>query len=209
MPQRKVVFAAGEFYHVFNRGNNKNPIFYENRDYRRFLEKIKEYKEKYGVSILCHALMSNHFHLLLRQLDGIPLSRFVGDLLNSHARYIGIKNELPGHLFQGRFKAKHIASDEYLFQLSRYIHLHPIKDKILTYKFIRKGKTRQLDKKLKEELRNYLWSSYKEYLSDRKSDLLDKEPILAAFKSIRSYQKFVEAGISSDDILEIEGTNNL
>lgn len=202
MPLRQTFFAKDCFYHIFNRGNNKNPIFFSQADYSRFLEKLKEYKDQLGISLISYCLLPNHFHLELRQNTDIPLSYFLGRLLNSYARYLGIKYELIGHIFQGRFKAKLIENESYFLQLSRYIHLNPIKEGLLQLQ-ISGNRKRHFDTYLRDKLRQYPWSSYQEYLSLNRANLVEKDWILGSFKTWRGYRHFVEAGLSKYDLEEL------
>lgn len=205
MPVRKVRFVKGNIYHLYSRGNRKQIIFFRDSDYGRFLFKVNEYKKKYRVSVLAYCLMPNHFHLLIKQLDQIPVSRFIGTLLNSCARYVSIRYELPmGHVFQGRFGAKLIQSPESLLQVSRYIHLNPVKDKLLRYDITYKESRLINNKKLINSMRNYRWSSYTHYLQAAPTEDVNVEPILKIEGKRSKYRSFVESKISDEDILALE-----
>ena len=194
------------FYHIYARGNRKSPIFFERKDFTRFLEKLEEYRKKYQIEIIAYCLINNHFHILVRQKGDFSVSRFVGTLTNSHARYLSVKNRLPpGHVFQGRFGAKLIDSEESLLQVSRYIHLNPIKEKILSLDFSSKKAKKITRLSLIEKLRTYHFSSYRNYLSGQTGLVgLDFETILTIQKNKELYRKFVEAKISFDDVLALE-----
>jgi REP element-mobilizing transposase RayT len=171
-------FQKGSYYHVYNRGNRKQNIFLQNKDYNRFLERLKEYKDKFEATILGYCLMPNHFHFLLKQETDTPISLFMLRLGTSYAKYFNIKYDEVGSLFQGRFKAKLIDSDEYLLQVSRYIHRNPLS--ISTPGV---------------ELARYPWSSYAAYLNTKKDNLVDFSYILSYFsKSNQSkdYKQFTE-----------------
>src|SRR3989338_6740768 len=118
-------FQKGSYYHVYNRGNRKQSVFLARRDYKRFLEKTLKYKSKFGVTIMCYCLIPNHFHFLFKQNTDIPITSFMLRLSTSYAKYFNIKYDQVGSLFQGRFRAKLIETDEYLLHLSRYIHRNP------------------------------------------------------------------------------------
>jgi len=173
-------FQKGFFYHVYNRGNRKQNIFFSRRDYRRFLEKIREYKSKFGITIICYCLMPNHFHFLLRQNTDIPVTSFMLRLSTSYAKYFNIKYDQVGSLFQGRFRAKLIETDEYLLHLSRYIHRNP-KEILPSTPGV------GLDK--------YEWSSYLSFIDKNKAELVDPTFILNYFKKNNpkeDYKTFVE-----------------
>lgn len=207
MPTRKVLFQRDNFYHIFSRGNRKETIFFKDPDYQRFLSKTQEYKDKYGFDLVAYCLMPNHFHFLIKQLTEIPTSQFVGTLLNSYARYASIKYELPlGHVFQGRFGAKLLDSSPSLLQVSRYIHLNPIKDQLLQMDYTYKQSRIIKNKNLVLLLRRYPWSSYNFYLTGNKSATVtvSTKYIFEIENSSLSYRKFVESKITDEDILNIE-----
>ena len=176
------IFENGFFYHVYNRGNRKQPIFLQKRDYERFLEKVEKYKEKYGISILAYCLMPNHFHFLVQQVYEDTISKFFSDLCNSQSKYFNVKYQTVGTLFQGRFKAKKVDKDEYLIHLSRYIHLNPVE-------FLPVNQRNSLDK-----LIEYKWSSLSYYLSDFKSLIVDSQTVLEYFSKenpVNDYKEFL------------------
>ena len=170
MPQ--AIFAENYFYHVFNRGVTRQPIFKTKRDYQRAIitlnfyqhqkpplrlaralslnkeEKGNFFKELKGkaklAEIICYCLMPNHFHLLLKQKMNGGISKFLSNFSNSYTRYFNVKRKRVGPLFQGIFKAVRIETDEQLIHVSRYIHLNPIASLVIKEK----------------ELDNYPWSSF-------------------------------------------------
>lgn len=193
MPSRIFPFVNGYFYHVYNRGSEKRPLFVNDRDRNRFIKTIKYYqlegpKPKFSnlmkfriwkpdlnkkiVEIICYCLMPNHFHFLLKQVRDGGVTEFISKLSNSYTKYFNTKHNRVGPLFQGEFKAVLVESDEQLLHLSRYIHLNPL------VSFI----TRDLDL--------YPWSSYKEYISNIEG-LCNKNEVLGFFKTPKDYQQFV------------------
>lgn len=206
MPNRKLIFLKNHFYHIFSRGNRKAEIFTQQRDYERFLEKIEKYRKKYSVEIIAYCLLPNHFHLLAKQTNDVPLTSFVGTLLNSYARYRSVKYQLPpGHVFQGRFGCKLIENENGLIQTSRYIHLNPIKERLLSLDFTQKKPKSFKTLLLRRRLRSYPWSSYSIYLGQKNSTvIIYLKPILDIEKSSERYQKFVESKITFEDIENLE-----
>lgn len=199
---RKLVFANGEIYHIFNRGVEKRPTFTNKRDLKRAVETLSYYrfanaslrfsffirleKEQQAlalkrlsiskrVDILAYCLMPNHFHFLLRQTRGNGISKFAADFTNSYTKYFNTKYKRVGPLFQGLFKAVHIDTDEQLLHVSRYIHLNPVSSFLITA----------------EELEKYEWSSYPKYINKENPDFIDKNTVLDFFKDADSYKKFV------------------
>lgn len=165
MATRYYNFAEGEFYHVYNRGNGKQKIFLDSRDYRKFLELMyvangtnsfvsrdlqnsNAYEFDRGnqqVAVGAYCLMPNHFHMLLTPLTKDGVSNFMLKLGTSYAMYFNKKSERSGSLFEGSFKSKHASSDQYLKYLFSYIHLNPFRkevsedrvtiSKLLSYKY--------------------------------------------------------------------------
>ncbi|MBI2011759.1 transposase [Candidatus Daviesbacteria bacterium] len=193
MPYRTTPFVNQHFYHVYNRGSEKRRIFEDRRDYQRFLKTLTYYqlegpkpklshffkyknfnplKAKKIVDILAYCLMSNHFHLLLKQVKEGGISEMITKLSLSYTKYYNTKYDRVGPLFQGQFKAVLIESDEQLLHVSRYIHLNPIVSLL----------TKSLDK--------FDWSSSHEYFN-RNDGICSKKDILSFFPSPRDYQQFV------------------
>lgn len=205
MPLRTVPLITGQYYHVFNRGINKQPIFLKRREYKRALEAFQFYsfatqklrlskffllsqteRERLWiqminannklVDILCFCLMPNHFHFLLEQKIDDGISKFMGDFQNSYTRYFNTSHRGIGPLLQGQFKAVRIEDDEQLLHLSRYIHLNPYTSFIV---------------KELEDLLDYPWSSFPEYLSKIETGICKKAQILSQFPNTEAYRSFV------------------
>ena len=147
---RNIQFSPGEYYHVYNRGAHKEPIFFDHADYYRFLallylingsERVcladRTHHDTYDrffsmprtglkVDIGAYCLMPNHFHLLVREKDPIGLSSFMHRISTAYTMYFNRRYSHSGALFQGTFKAKYIPDDAYLRQLFGYIHLNPV-----------------------------------------------------------------------------------
>ena len=120
----------GAFYHVINRGNAGDDIFKSLRDREKFLEYLQTAVEHYGLKIHTYCLMTNHYHLLVETPEA-NLGRAIKWVNVSYAGYFNRKRQRCEHLFQGRYKAILVDADEYLKQLSRYIHLNPIRAKMV------------------------------------------------------------------------------
>lgn len=206
MPGRNIKFLNNSIYHVVNRSIASQSIFLNKRNYQRALLAILYYQSstprlsfsdffrlsdaykiqslinkfknqsKLLVEILTYCLMPTHFHILLKQKDPNGISSFVSNFTNSYTRYFNILNNRNGPIFQGRFKAIQIDSDEQLIHTSRYIHLNPYSSGLV--------------KKI-SEVENYPYSSYGEYLGSHKSNYCNKKVILDYFKDIESFKRFV------------------
>lgn len=179
-------FGQGGYYHIYNRGNNKQDIFLDEEDRKCFLFRIREalYPEYASgrrkplpigsFTLLTYCLMPNHFHLLIRQNLLTPVSEFIKKLCTGYSKYFNKKHDRVGHLFQDQFKAILIPNDSYLMWVSAYIHQNP--------------KVAGLVEKAEE----YSWSSYKDYIGLRNGTLCERDFILGMFKDANDYKLFVE-----------------
>jgi len=114
-------------YHVLNRGNNRQVIFVEEKDYLHYLDILKRYKEKFQFKIFAYCLMSNHIHLLIQISQKGTISEIMKAITIAHTRYYHYKYQSSGHVWQGRFKSPLVSSDEYLLAVMRYIEQNPVR----------------------------------------------------------------------------------
>jgi len=181
MPRREVRLVAGEYYHVYNRGNNRQDIFFDRENYWFFLRRLHNYFQTSQAlhetlalcTVVAYCLMPNHFHLLLQPHDD-QLSRYLQMLAISYTKAINARHNRVGALFQGAFQARHVDRDEYLLHLSRYIHLNPVHAGLV------------------QRPEDWESSSYREYIGTRTVTLPKPDIVLAQFPSRDAYQQFVE-----------------
>ena len=191
----------GAYYHVTCRGNEQKKIFSNDQDYQTFLEKLSLSLDIYNVSLLAYVCMPNHFHLLATTPEG-NLSEFMRHFNISYTSDFNRRYHRVGHLYQGRYKAFLIDADNYLLEVSRYIHLNPIRTKIFAKKSIEEKR---------DELLRYTYSSLWGYCSLRKrSKFVDYKDVLGYMdgdnrKGRENYLQFVRWGIEEkiDNPLEI------
>ena len=158
---------AGACYHVINRGNAQDKIFYSDRDRERFLQYLAISAERFSIIIHAYCLMTNHYHLLVETPEP-NLSAAIQWLNVSYATYLNKKRRRSGHLFQGRFKSILVHADEWLKYLSRYIHLNPVRSRIV------------------KKPGDYLWSSYRAFTGSIKGPhWLETERLLSKLGSNR------------------------
>jgi REP element-mobilizing transposase RayT len=121
-------FEIDTYHHLYNRGAGKQKIFFDENDYKFFVKKLKEYKQKYSIEILSYCLMPNHFHIFIHQTTAELLgSKFIGNLTNSYTKSINKKYKRSGVLFQGRTKNKIFYNEDDFKRVVKYILLNPVK----------------------------------------------------------------------------------
>jgi REP element-mobilizing transposase RayT len=174
----------GAFYHVTARGNEKKRIFFSKSDCLRFKEYLKEAQKKYGYQLHCYALMTNHYHLLLETPEA-NLAKVMHYVNASYTGYVNRRRRRSGHLFQGRYKAILIDRDRYLLELSRYVHLNPVRAKVAA----------------KPE--DYPYTSYRSYISKAEDSIVYRDLILGMISKDRKrapirYRAFVEGTTRKD-----------
>lgn len=164
-------------YHITNRGNNKKKIFINTYDYEKFLQYLLIAKDKFKFYICAYCLMSNHYHLLIKTSQP-NLSKIMHYINTSYTAYYNRKKDKIGHLFQGRYKSLVVDGDSYFLELTRYIHLNPVKAKIA----------------LSPD--TYRWCSFKGYMRSGVDGIIDRDVIDQYFRiKAKNYRKFVLAGI--------------
>lgn len=169
----------GAWYHVMNRGLAHNPIFIHDSHRQIFLELLFEIHARYQVEIHAYCLMDNHYHLLIKTPLG-NISRVMRHLDGIYTQRFNKSVKRDGPLFRGRYKSILIEADEYLLQLSRYIHLNPVKAKLV------------------KKPEQFAWSSYQAYLYDISPHWLNRTDTLSYFgisMQKEKYQLFVEDGM--------------
>jgi len=127
MPPRADVFQKGRYYHIYNRGAGKYPIFFNTGNYYYCLRLAFRYARKYSITVVAYCLMPNHFHFLLRQNTDSTISKYIGVLFNAYTQAVNRQQKRCGTLFQGRFSHCLVDDESYLLILCRYIHLNPVK----------------------------------------------------------------------------------
>lgn len=175
MPYRKEQITTNSFYHIYNRGNNKENIFFEKENYSYFLRLFKAYLSEGFIRLHSYCLMPNHYHAIVETTDHPNLSTQVQHCMIAYVKAVNKRYNRVGHLFQDRFRVIPIKSTEYLLHLSRYIHLNPVFAKIVS----------------QAELWQY--SSYRSYITELDEEGLSTQFILSHFKNKLDYKLFVES----------------
>jgi putative transposase len=178
MPYRKVAFRTGDCYHLFNRGNNRQPIFFEPDNYRFFLRRARKYLNRDVADLIAYCLMPNHYHLLVH-LRSEELPKAMQLLSLSYTNAVNERYGRVGSLFQGRYHAVAVETDEQLLHLSRYIHLNPVAAGLVA------------------RPQDWRFSSYDQYVGLRGDPWLNPGMVLSHFDPADSYRAFVESHVDS------------
>jgi len=124
--ERRRIEYPGAFYHVIQRGNNRELIFRSDTDKSCYLNNLVELKSKFDFKLLGYVLMDNHYHLLL-QTGEDPLNKIIFRQNMYYSRYFNKSHNRSGHIYGGRYKASLIQDERYAFAVLRYIHWNPVK----------------------------------------------------------------------------------
>ncbi|PHR99735.1 MAG: transposase [Leeuwenhoekiella sp.] len=155
--------SAGNYYHIYNRGNNYEDIFIEDRNYEYFLNLIGKHLTSV-LEVLSYCLLKNHFHMIVRTFDNTEdhlISRKFSNLFNAYAKSINKAYGRNGSLFKDRFSRKKIDQENYLRNLIIYVHLNPTKHFGIDFK-------------------TYKYSSYQAFISNKRT-LLNRDFVLGLF----------------------------
>lgn len=184
---------SGAFYHVTSRGNEQKEVFKSQKDREKFLDYLATASTRYGAVIHAFCLMSNHYHLFLETPDG-NLSQIMRHINGAYTTYFNVRRKRAGHLFQGRYKAVLVEAEAYATELTRYIHLNPVRAGISA------------------RPEAYPWSSYRGYIGQTATpEWLRTRFILETFSPNREqaqqkYQQFVEDLLLTNYESPLKGT---
>ncbi|HVS39861.1 MAG TPA: transposase [Gemmataceae bacterium] len=151
--------ADGLVYHAINRGNNRDRVFADDGDFRAFLRALAQTQLRYPFALFGYALMSNHFHLVLRPEPGQSISRILQSLTVAHTWRYHRRHHSVGHVWQGRFKSPVIQDDDHLLTVLRYVEANPLRAGMVG------------------DLKEYPWTSYAAHGLGRADPLLREAPV--------------------------------
>ena len=194
MPRQARLDIPGALHHIMVRGNNKGEIFKDDQDRTHFLLRLRENIFETHCSVYAWVLMNNHVHILFKSGQK-GISTVMRKLLTWYAIYYNHRHRRTGHLFENRYKSILCEEDTYLLALTRYIHLNPIRAKIIT---------------TIEDLDCYPWSGHGAVIGKAACPWMDTQYVLEQFgstkqKAIKEYRRFIEEGINMGHIPELTG----
>jgi putative transposase len=185
MPRQSRIDYLGAFHHVIGRGIERRKIFETDRDKSLFFERIVTQLTRSSLQIYAWCIMDNHFHILI-QTGETRLAEFMRCVLTGYAVNYNKIHKRTGHLFQNRYKSILCDKDEYLLPLIRYIHLNPVKAKIVEVK----------------GLGAYRWTGHKEIIK-KEAGLINREEVLGYFgknekQAVESYEEYILNGVNEE-----------
>ncbi len=194
MPRGPRLDAPGALHHVMARGIERRAIFAHDPDRHAFLERLASVVEAAHTGLLAWCLMPNHFHLLL-QTGTVPLSTVMRCLLAGYAVTFNRHHRRAGHLFQNRFKSILVEAEPYLLELVRYIHLNPVRARLVPSV---------------TALARYPWTGHAVLMGHRPYPPQDTAPVLSRFghtrqAARRAYHAFIAAGLAQGAATDLDG----
>jgi len=159
----QLTWQRGGYYHIYNRGAHRLPIFREPENYLFVLRRIRQYSRAFQIRVLAYCLMPTHYHLLVRQDGDFRAGLLPQRVFNSYTKAYNRRYGHSGTLFEHRFQAKQITRTAHLLHLCVYIHANPAKDGLVT------------------DPTDWPYSNYREWIGQRKGKLVDHEFIREMF----------------------------
>jgi putative transposase len=160
MPRIARIAPRDHIFHILSRGNNRQIVFRDEPDYKKYREILNRYKEKYHFRLYHYVLMKNHVHLVLEtQEEGGSLAEIMKGINLSYAQHYKRKYDHIGHFWQDRFKSILVSSDQYLLACGSYVELNPVRAGIV------------------KNPGDYRWSSYGVYAYGKRDLLVDQHLI--------------------------------
>jgi len=195
MPRKSRFNLVGIPQHVIQRGNNREPCFYAEEDYRRYLDDLKNSAEKYGCKVHAYVLMTNHVHLLVTPMCLNAISDMMQALGRRYVYYMNKTYKRTGTLWEGRYKSSLVDSDHYLLTCMRYIELNPVRANMV------------------EHPGEYKWSSYHANTCNNVDELITGHPLYIDLSSIleerlHAYRELFRNYLDDDTLHDIRDSLN-
>ncbi|WP_171038234.1 transposase [Aquibacillus sediminis] len=181
MPRKKRTWFPGAKLHITSRGIRRTTLFHDDEDRIEYLRILQDIKQIKPFELHTYCLMTNHIHLQLQPLEHHP-GKILQQLHLKYAKYFNQKYHFSGHVFESRYGSELLTTVEYELEVNKYIHLNPIRANMV------------------QELKDYKWSSYFDYVHPTNSTLVSTERIFTFFPEpkIDNYQKFLQAKVQQE-----------
>ena len=192
MPRTARIAPKEYVYHILTRGNNRQEVFKDERDYKKYIEILQRYKDKYKFKLYHYVLMRNHVHLILESIErGGTLAEREKGINLSYAQYYKKRYKHIGHFWQDRYKSIIISKDDYLLACGSYVELNPVRAGIV------------------EDPKDYKWSSYNVYAYGKKDFIADEHSIYKGLsrneaERRKKYREFIKGMIKEKDAMRGE-----
>ena len=184
MPRNSRVVAIGYPHHITQRGNNREPVFFDDDDRWAYLDFLSHYTQKYQVDIWAYCLMTNHIHLLAAPNEPKGLVRGVGLTNMMYTQHVNRKYHRSGRIWQSRFFSSVVATDSYQWAVARYVENNPVTAGMVN------------------AAENFEWSSAQHHLNGMPDSLI-KKPSWLDPADLEAYQKFLsEDGRKMAEMIE-------
>lgn len=193
--RRARLLFAGVPQHIIQRGNNRQPTFFREEDYRRYLDWLLEAVKKYDCRIYAYVLMTNHVHLLASTERPYGLSRMMQHLGRRFVRYVNHFHHRSGTLWEGRFKASLVDTETYFLRCCRYIECNPVRARMVVHP------------------RDYRWSSYRFHADGFRDKLLSTHEQYERLGATpddrqRAYRELFRGELDRSELSEIRDSVN-
>lgn len=192
MPRTARIAPKENVYHILTRGNNRQDVFKDEKDYQKYIEVLKKYKEKFKFKIYHYVLMRNHIHLVLETTErGGSMAEIMKGINLSYAQFFKGRYRHIGHFWQDRYKSILISKDDYLLACGSYVELNSVRAKIV------------------EDPKDYKWSSYSVYAYGKKDLIVDEHSIYKDLSKDeaerrKKYREFVRGMIKEKEAMKGE-----
>ena len=195
MPRRPRLELPGVPQHIVQRGNNREPCFFTERNYRLYLDRLAETSTRHECAIYAYVLMTNHVHLLVAPRAAGSVSRMMQDLGRSYVRIVNDKLGRTGTLWEGRFKSSLVDSDTYLLVCHRYIELNPVRAGMVTHAAL------------------YPWSSHRHYARGVLDGLITEHKLYrelgaSSEERQRAFRSLIDDEMKESDVADIRSAAN-
>jgi putative transposase len=190
MPRKPRFCLSGSPVHIVQRGHSREPVFFEDGDYRAYLNWLEEAAARYDCAIHAYVLMTNHIHLLATPKDQNGISRMMQFIGRRYVPYINHNYGTSGSLWEGRYKASLISDEQYLFTCMRYIELNPIRADMVN------------------SPGHYRWSSYRYNAQGKEDPVVTEQPLYTRLGKTRAgrrdaYKALFKGHIEEDQLKAI------